>query len=335
VRPNYACSEDAHQPNLDVTLTSAEQDFVLGQIVKLNLEVRNLEDKHVPAWELNDIPNVGIWISSDGRQYLPYNNLLGADLVNRPLIWLKPDESLRCRIEILVSRGRDAEFAFRDGPGPYWIKARYNLTRPKLPGYSYDTEPVQIKVTPPQGDDETVLTGIQDIQFLRYLQFGGYFPDRPDLPVKALELLEKFPNCAYHIDLRSRVMRAYLSGHFRTQGKIWQSELLARAEKVLGINSKTFYSYRVLPHEDFRLDRMVQYEYSKPTDLQQVFEDLTRKGGVPLKLHNDLKQSSYQSGLRIVALRHFMQSVIEPDHTTCVRSGHAYILQPVKMEESP
>jgi hypothetical protein len=328
-------SGNSQRPGLDVSIEAVEPQFVLGEIVRLNVKIRNVEQKAVSAWELINCSELGTWISSDGRDYKAYNLGLGIYAAEREVINLLPGESLMYQVEILTSIGPDAKFAFRDGPGPFWIKARYNLTRPKLPNYSYDTEPIQIRITPPLGEDEEVLARIQDVPFLQYLQFVAISPERQDLPVKALELLEKYPNCAYHIDLRSRILQSYLSRQFRTQGKTWQSELLARAEKVLGTNSQAFYSDRTLPHDDLRLNRMVHYEYSNTSALQQALDEFTREGGVPLKLHDSLKQSRFPGGSNTVALRQFMQSVVEPGRTIWVRSGHAYILQPVEGNRSP
>jgi hypothetical protein len=201
-------------------VSSEKQAYILGETVRLNFELTNEGDQPVNLVYRPDVSTgyLHLWIASDGQEFKEYNNTSwGREETGGPT--LQPGQSFISQAEVLwnskpqIPRKAKSkiltDYAFPQA-GIYLIKAVVSLPvksdSDKLT--KIESEPIQITINEPVGDDLEVWNLIKDKGDIAYfLQQGGtptFQDEKAEKLLKEVERIsQKYPNSVLANKLRS------------------------------------------------------------------------------------------------------------------------------------
>ena len=203
-------------------VSSEKQAYVLGETVKLNFDLINEGDKPIHLLYSPDVSTgyLKVLIASDGQEFNEYNNpTWGRNEKGGPnlqpgqvftsqadVLWnSKPQISRRVKGRILT------DYAFPQA-GVYLIKAVVSIpaksSSDKLT--RIESEPIQITINEPVGDDLEVWNLIKDKGDIAYFLQQGETPTFQDEKAEKLlreveQISQKYPNSLLANKLRSRL----------------------------------------------------------------------------------------------------------------------------------
>lgn len=197
---------------LILKVNSDKPTYVLGEIVKLTFKVINEGDKAVL---LHYSPTVytgylKVWISADGEEYKRYSGNSDWGLEETPGGILQPGKAFESQATILwnynpslggfisdpAEKRINSHYAFPT-KGIYFIKAVLYFpeiaNRPKI-----ESQPIQIVVEEPVGDDLEVWNSIKDNGAIAHFLHNGWFltykdEEREKLAEKVKQIAQRYP----------------------------------------------------------------------------------------------------------------------------------------------
>lgn len=191
-----------------LTLVSDEEEYQLGEAVKLNLILKNTGTNELTILDSFGIATgtLNVFISRNGKNYSRYEHsgwgLL--DIVNVKTI-VGPGNDIRTNAELLwTGAGSHSEFLFSES-GNYYLKATYNavLEGPQT-SISIESEPILVAVREPKDEDLLVWNRMKMKGDLAYfIQEGdvrvpGYkTQERDAFLAEVKDILSNFPNSSY------------------------------------------------------------------------------------------------------------------------------------------
>ena len=196
---------------LTLKVTSEKQNYVLGEVVKLNFELINEGEKVVKIPFRPDVYTgyLGVWIAFDGQEFNQYKNTSWGRMEQSGPI-LQPGQSFISQANFLwnskpktlnlnpdVGKGRIMnDYAFPK-VGVYFIKAM--ATVPGNTPMKIESKPIQIVINEPIGNDLEVWNLIKDNgDFAYFIQQGGTPTYQDEKAEKLLEEIEQiaqnYPN---------------------------------------------------------------------------------------------------------------------------------------------
>ena len=192
---------------LALKVNSEKQTYVLGELIKLNFELSNEGDKAVRVAYKPDVSTgyLKIWIAFDDREFNLYNNSSWGRMENRGLT-LQPGQHFKSQATIFwnskpqIPRSGEGkiltDYAFSKA-GIYFIKAVASITGDNP--MKIESEPIQIVVNEPVGDDLKVWNQIKENGDIAYFIQQGETPTYQDEKAEKLlkeieQITGKYPN---------------------------------------------------------------------------------------------------------------------------------------------
>lgn len=188
---------------IELTIDSSKESYLLGEVVALTFNAINKSGDSVKIF--NDLsPEYGylrVFISQDDIEYKMYNhNQWGLKDSKTTLIMLKPNEGVSTSATIFwnaqpkfdasqlapetikaATEGKIlADYVFSK-PGTYYIKAVYAarfIDNPSNTRIKIESEPIQITIEEPTGDDLKIWNKIKDNGEIAYFIQEGSFKAR-------------------------------------------------------------------------------------------------------------------------------------------------------------
>jgi hypothetical protein len=173
------------QPNLSIKMLPANSDYVQGEVVGFDIEITNNgeSDVFLRGWDVRS-GFVKIFISTQNQQFKQYSHsawIRGRQGGKS----IKPGENIKSQGTLLWNFSPSKRFvnpnSFKDSyvmtdlafpePGIYLIKAI--LVVPGESATNIESDPVQIVVNEPQGDDLTVWHKIRNNDEIAYFAQEG------------------------------------------------------------------------------------------------------------------------------------------------------------------
>lgn len=185
--------QPAPSPLIELQLQSTRGNYALGEIVELELVVRDLGPGATPVQPPNPyFGNVQLFISSDGAHYREYTGpQWGSVHARQQARTLAPGEELRLAIPVLYNhrmpvedlrpmyadairqRNLDPGFAFME-PGRYWAKVAIRSL-----GQRFESVPLQLDLQAPVGADAGVWQRVKHDPSMAYFLHTGQIKFRP------------------------------------------------------------------------------------------------------------------------------------------------------------
>lgn len=179
--------------SIDLKLQSTRANYALGEIVELELVVRDLGTTATPVQPPNPyFGNVQLFISGDGAHYREYTGpRWGSVHARQQARTLAPGEELRLALSVLYNhrmpvedlrpmhadaireRNLDPGFAFME-PGRYWAKAVIGSL-----GQKFESAPLQLDMHEPVGADARVWQRVKYDASMAYFLHTGQIKFRP------------------------------------------------------------------------------------------------------------------------------------------------------------
>lgn len=215
-----AASPDNHLP-VSVTLKTDKTTYVLGEVVEVEFTTENSGKTPLSIYEPSvDVGSLKIFVANPNDGFKEYTTFGWGRVMGRKKD-IQPGQKITDTISILWNghpnidgwselyakpireRRIMTDYAF-PGPGVYFIKAAAYVVDANTP---LETEPVQIVVNQPLGDDLSVWEQIKNNSEIAYLlQNGDLQEPREDQKAKLVNmlnaLLARFPNSTYSESLR-------------------------------------------------------------------------------------------------------------------------------------
>ena len=206
-----------------LTVNSSKTTYNLGETIDLSFSLRNEGNDSVRVGNYFDVKDgyLKIWISQDGITFKEYSNSKWgiADVIRGSII-LSPNESIETSTEILWNFVPDAannsrlpetqianNYAFST-KGKYFLKVKY-LTHSSDKITEIESEPIQVTVTEPVGEDLEVWNRIKDNgDFAYFIQESDFripsykTQERAKFQKAVEQLINHFPNSFYAQSLR-------------------------------------------------------------------------------------------------------------------------------------
>lgn len=210
-----AIKQSENGSTLTLKIGSDKQTYVQGEFVKLNFEVLNETDKPIPLAYSPDVSTgyLHVWIAFDGQRYNRYNNTSWGRMESggrtiqpgqtfksdATVLWNSKPDTSRLNIDSITNSNEGAilnYYAFPD-VGNYFIKAI--LTMPDGTRTKIESQPIQIVINEPMGDDLKVWNSIKDNGEIAYfIQQSDFLTAEDDERQKLTKEIEQiaagYPN---------------------------------------------------------------------------------------------------------------------------------------------
>jgi len=206
-----AISKSVAGPPLKVKVMSERDVYIIGETVKLAFELVNEGSEPITLLSRPDVMTgyLKVWIAFDGREFNQYSNSSWG-LFEGSGVKIQPGGSIKSEATILwnnkpqISRLGEGniltDYAFPEA-GVYQMKAVAAIRDRSSPGtlIKIESEPIQIRVTQPVGDDLKVWNRIKDNGAVAYfLQQGDTLTFRDLQAQKTIkeveQLSEEYPD---------------------------------------------------------------------------------------------------------------------------------------------
>jgi hypothetical protein len=336
----FSCCADFQQAEgqhkkVRVTLTTPDDEYVLGETVQLKVSVTNTTNKTITAMTVyveDSEPEIEIYISKDRDKYERYRMGIYPSVTRtRQTRVLKPSDSWQYTLRVVYGSKAKSRLAFPK-PGTYRIKVRYPLFRalppPKRKGSykreEYESNAIRIRIKQPEGIDLKVWKQIQSPHFLYFLQSGYTKRHHEDDPRRAVKILKSVPKSSYADDLRW-ALKTYYYRDRREAKYLWKIKD-DEAHQIRGVTGITVPPPQPFPN-DMRLSQMITCDFPQQTPLQEVLQVVSRQCGVTLRLHPLLRVRTMSSVRITLPLRKFMRDRAA-HKAEWVRQGEGYLLKP-------
>ncbi|MGI8788055.1 MAG: hypothetical protein ACR2HG_09875 [Pyrinomonadaceae bacterium] len=183
-----AIKQSENSPTLTLKVSSEKQIYIPGEVAKLNFELVNDGNEPVKLPFRPDISTgyLSVWIAFSGQRFNRYNNTSWGKMeYNGPT--LQPGQSFKSQADILYNSKPDisrlnvdtikdspegailSDYAFPEA-GVYLVKAVLSFSDIKL---KVESEPIQIVVNKPIGEDLKVWNQIKDNGDIAYFMQKG------------------------------------------------------------------------------------------------------------------------------------------------------------------
>lgn len=229
-------------PPITLRVTSEKEQYVLGETVRLRFELAN--ESYEPM-RLPYQPNVmtgylKIWIASEKLEFNQYDNsswgifegsgvtILPGKIVSSEasIIWNRrpPTSHLNASAARLATKGRiTTDYAFPEA-GVYYIKAVASIPDKNSPGSltKVGSQPIQITVVEPVGDDLKVWNKIKDNGDIAYFLQQGTTPTFEDEKAKKLidqveQIVQGHPNSLLASRMKETLEKFYIDEEKRKE----------------------------------------------------------------------------------------------------------------------
>ncbi|MBW3600962.1 MAG: hypothetical protein KY475_27315 [Planctomycetes bacterium] len=310
-----------------VQIASPKEVYQLGEPVRLNVTVTTTQRTPIRFIEVFN-HEIEVYLSDNGERFRRWRSGLYPVLdVERKTETLTGGQPSDYNVRVLYDAQRESRLAF-EKPGRYWLRAEFPLAENEPPYHksNVDSNTIRIRIQEPQGEDAEVWRRIrEDESFLVLLQTGS---SHKDTVLEAAALLKSRPDTAYDSAIR-RALKQYDHGYTVGAKKLdeHEAELL---RSVLGIELPAPQPFP----EDKRLDQIITYRFPKQTPLEEVFREISRQSGVPLKVDPSFREATMASLRVAVPLRRFMRSRAAYK-AEWVRQGDAYLLRATEDPKRP
>ncbi len=196
---------------LILKVSSEKQTYILGEVVKLNFELINKGDKVIKIPLRPDVSTgyLKVWIALDGQEFNRYHNSSWGRMEHGGPT-LQPGQSFNSQATILwnskpdtlnlnpdVAKGRIMnDYAFPKA-GVYFIKAVASITGDAP--MKIESEPIQIVVNEPVGDELKVWNDIKDSgEIASFIQRGSFLTSKDEeeknLVKRVEQITQSYPN---------------------------------------------------------------------------------------------------------------------------------------------
>ncbi len=238
IRDVNAVKQSENDSVLTLKISSDKQTYTLGEAVKLTFKVINESDKAV---RLSFRPHVltgylKVWISADGQEYNRYSGNSNWGLEEGGGITLQAGKAYESQATVLWNHKIDvarltpeaakgtitSHYAFPT-KGPYFIKAVLSIPETEN-SRKIESEPIQVVVEEPVGDDLEVWNSIKDNREIAYFLHNGYFLTYKDEEKE--KLVEKIKQIA------QRYPRSFLGGQLQQNLEKFRVEEKIRKESL-------------------------------------------------------------------------------------------------------
>jgi hypothetical protein len=330
-----AIAEDRPAESLQVTLSAISDDILVGETIRLCVQVENIGSDTIQARELcvdGCEPDIQVLFSRGGHDFKRWRLGIYPDLeLMRRTLQLIPRDSWRYAIRLLYSAEAPNGLPFEE-PGDYRLKVRFPFWPPGPDAITWlESNSIRIRTKQPEGDDLRIWEKLRSDECLRFLQggFGPYQEVKKDISDDVAHWLLGTPDSAYHPSMRWALGRYY----DRLRRKDWDAPNPEDIEngklyrKALGIVLRD-------PADslggDVRLfTRRVVVGFPEMTPLEQVFAVAEQQTGVPLSCDPALKTRRFSTLKIDQSLAQFMLGFTHRGDTKWVRDGRGYRLVPV------
>lgn len=197
--------------DLNVKVHSSKQDYIQGEVINLNFEVTNNSASDIPLKGADtDSGYLRIYIASDNQKFKMYSNSDWGRGKTKGMV-IKAGQSIKSQTNILWNFSPANRFSNLEGfkesnimtdyafpkTGVYLIKAVLGIPG-EIP-IEIESEPIQIVVNEPVGDDLKVWNQIKDNGDIAYFLQQGATPTYQDEKAEKLlkeveQIAEKYPN---------------------------------------------------------------------------------------------------------------------------------------------
>ena len=323
---------------MSVRVDSEKSEYVLGEAVLLDVIVTNVTDGDIDVWvDILRWQQIQVFVASGEDDFQQFMGVRRGYDVFPEMEPLKPGDSKSYGFRVLYTPDSIREtrkpwhLAF-EKPGPYRVKARYQRR-----DYStVESDAIQLQIKEPEWLDARLWEEINSPELLYFLQESGVrYEDRRHehrIVYKAFELYQR-PRSSYHPALKYALRNVY-EGHRLKMSK--ELSRLRRWHMILGIEEPL----PELPREsklfldDRRLDIRVTYHFPEPTQLEDVFNEISEQTAVPLRVAPALAIHRMKGGTkdRKITLRDFMDAR-DGHGAAWLREGDAYKLVPAPEEK--
>ena len=210
--------QSSEDPNVDVTITSQSEKYSVGEIVPINLVIKNIGLKEI--YISGDLDFAKIYISQDGKDYKECTNTARKrpDEKRSP-IKLPPNDSILNNETILWNSDKqNTEFSWKESrvltdyvfptAGIYYIKTKYYIYVSSKT-ILIESKPIKITITEPEGKNLEVWNKIKDRgDFAYFIQYGEFLAplykneERAKFLQEVEQILTDYPNSFYAEPLR-------------------------------------------------------------------------------------------------------------------------------------
>ena len=159
----------------------------------------------------------------------------------------------------------------------YHIKINISVISPddhaSIPVGPYSSNPLEIRVIEPKGENLTVFEAMSDVSSRTFLELGWHEPQGLETAFRLSKILSEHPKNDYRDAIR-RPLRALYRHQIRGGG--WDDPDRQMIRIVLGEPDD-----RIGP-DDLRLDRGYAFDFPEPTPMRSVLDALQKRTGVTL-----------------------------------------------------
>lgn len=313
---------------LKLSVHALSDEVVIGEPILLEAALRNCSENSITeirADRPHPYQDVEILTSNDGRTFMRYHmGIYPSWKILREQETLAPDEEWTFKLRLLYTFKRPSGLAF-ERPGDYFVKIRYPLISRSAELRSVvKSNTVKVRISRPRDTDATVWKMISEPEYAYFLQSGIDRAKDRHVPLTLVNVLRTVPKSSYHPAFRW-ALRKYDDDRAKSlrRQELETNDELKQIREVLGIELKPEGPFP----DDRLLDRLVTYQYPKQTPLADVFEEISKKGGVPLELAPLLRVRTMSCIRQTQSLRRFM--IPRAAHKAkWVRKGDGYMLVP-------
>ncbi|MDQ3748453.1 MAG: hypothetical protein M3367_05460 [Acidobacteriota bacterium] len=218
---SYLQEKENQTQKLEITVKSSKGIYLTGEVVDLTFGLRNKSNEEVTISNHFNTEDgyLHVFISQDGKNFKKYYHpKWGRIDAARGPIQLKSEDNLETSARIFWNKKPDVaglspmaaeqttegkiltDYAFPK-TGTYFIKAIYSnrFTADPLRRVKIESEPIQVTIEEPIGDDLIVWNKIKDRSDLAYfIQEGGFpefkFDSREKLKQEVEQIINQYPN---------------------------------------------------------------------------------------------------------------------------------------------
>ncbi len=321
--------------SLQVTLSAIKQEFLVGEAIRILVQVKNVGSEPVKARELfvdDGEPDIGTFYSRDGDTFRQFHVFHYVDWDrSRDLLELAPGESWYYAMRLLYSAEVENRLAFGE-LGDYWLKVHYLYWPARQEDLKrLESNTIRIRVMQPDGHNLQIWENLRNDACLRFLQTGSLpLEERQEIPADIARLLVSAPDSAYHPAMRWALGRYYYQ--IRTTGtplpNLEDIENGRLYRKALGIYLQD--PTDRLAGDERLFTRRVVVRFEEMTPVEEVLAAVEKQTGVPLTCDPALRKGRFSCLEMDQSLAEFMWRVFaSPGDKTWVRDGRGYHLVPV------
>ena len=215
---SFAYMQSNSTQKLKLTVNTSKKTYKLGEVIDFSLSLKNESNQTISFLDVfgTGTGYLKIQISQNGENFVDYDYPSWGSLdISGAETSLKPNESSEASANILWKWLGDnpSKFIFSN-LGVYYIKARYSTIIEGEGDNLMKSEPIQIIITEPVGEDLEVWNKIKDDgEFAYFIQEGDiHIPsyktdEREKFLDKVEQIINQYPNSFYAESLRQSLTK--------------------------------------------------------------------------------------------------------------------------------